>query len=217
MCVGVNCPVPGECEQPGSCDAATGLCEGLPPQLDGTPCSGGSCQGGVCTGEAVQGFGYVWVINNFRPGGFLEANLFEFKPRCFIPHPPRSGSGRTPGAIGEWGSLQATGNICGGSTKHPSLFVSSLSDTGTCAGVTCGPPGECEAAPGACNPATGACGAGPPVADGTPCGAGSCQAGACTGAWGRGFRSAGLAALGARRGSRSAAFSSPVLGIRVWI
>ena len=51
-----------------------------------------------------------------------------------------------------------------------------------CAGVTCEQQ-ECEAEPGTCDSATGECGPGPPTEDDTPCSAGSCQGGVCTGGW----------------------------------
>ncbi len=52
----VSCPATDQCHNPGSCNAANGLCSN-PPKLDGSVCNDGSacttsdtCQAGVCTG-----------------------------------------------------------------------------------------------------------------------------------------------------------------------
>ena len=46
---GVTCPAPGQCQNAGSCDPATGTCSPLTNKPDGTSCAGGACRGGQCT------------------------------------------------------------------------------------------------------------------------------------------------------------------------
>ncbi len=61
LCFDVSCAAPDQCELPGTCDPATGLCE-YQPADDGTTCddgdpstTGDQCSSGICEGEPPVG------------------------------------------------------------------------------------------------------------------------------------------------------------------
>jgi hypothetical protein len=50
----VNCTAQaGPCRNPGTCNPATGVCDGVTDKKDGITCSSGSCSSGTCTSKAL--------------------------------------------------------------------------------------------------------------------------------------------------------------------
>jgi hypothetical protein len=140
----------------GTCQAADAQCVGKP---DGTACNDGNactqtdfCQGGVCVGTNPV----VCVASDqcHGPGVCNPAT-------GVCSNPPRPN-----------GSACNDGNAC---TRADTC------QNGVCVGgdpLVCAPVDQCHGA-GTCDPGSGTC-TNPPLADGTPCSAGTCQGGICS-------------------------------------
>ncbi len=169
LCVGGNpktCGAANQCQDPGVCDAATGMCVN-PNKADGAPCNDGNActQNDVCTAGACTAGPAVTCAASDQchdPGTCSPAT-------GMCTNPPKGNN-----ILCDDGDACTQKDVC---------------TNGVCVGslpITCAPAGACGVA--ACDKMTGSC-VTTPAADGAACDDGnpctqtdSCQAGACKGA-----------------------------------
>ncbi|HRI66511.1 MAG TPA: MYXO-CTERM sorting domain-containing protein, partial [Polyangium sp.] len=91
----ITCDNPGECQDVGACDNATGVCS-YPAKPDGTACSTGTCKAGTCTTDGTGGAGGAGGAGG--TGGTAGAG---------------GSTGGTGGTAGAGGSTGGTGGTAG--------------------------------------------------------------------------------------------------------
>ncbi|KAI8474593.1 MAG: hypothetical protein J3K34DRAFT_492907 [Monoraphidium minutum] len=154
LCVAnkVICPTPNQCQNPATCNAATGICPALTNKIDGTACTGGTCRSGQCTNPCVANKVVCPTPN-----------------QCQDPVTCNPVTGICPALTNKADGTACTGGTCRGGQCANLCEVNN---------VVCPAPNQCQN-PVTCNAATGICPALPNKADGTACTGGTCRGGQC--------------------------------------